>query len=203
MGVCLIGVKTAEDNRAKADKRIKRACGKVHFLNNARYNFTGTRIAAVGKHTDNAIGRVCEDEGCGCEERGIFLSSLLHTLKIFGFIVAVTFITNNIVFFVGEDSIGGAMKNIPVLGEFISGLIGLIPNCASSVVLTELYLDGIITSGQLLSGLFVGAGIGIPVLFRTNKNLKENLLILLAVYLTGVALGILIGETGLAAILGI
>ncbi len=152
---------------------------------------------------ENGIGRVCEEEGCRCGERGIFMSSLLHTVKIFAFIVAVTFVINNIVFFVGEENLGGVMKRIPILGEFIAGLIGLIPNCASSVVITELYLDGIITSGQLLSGLFVGAGIGLPVLFRTNKNIKENFAVLLTVYLTGVALGILIGETGLAAAMGI
>lgn len=152
---------------------------------------------------ENGIGRVCEEEGCGCGERGIFLSSLLHAVKIFGFILAVTFIINNIVFFVGEENLGGAMKRIPILGEFIAGIIGLIPNCASSVVITELYLDGIITSGQMLSGLFVGAGIGLPVLFRTNRNIKENLTVLILLYLSGVALGILIGETGLAAALGI
>lgn len=155
------------------------------------------------KQDEDGIGRVCEEEGCGCGERGIFISSLLHTVKIFGFIVAVTFVINNIVFFVGEENLGSVMKRIPVLGEFIAGLIGLIPNCASSVVITELYLDGIITSGQMLSGLFVGAGIGLPVLFRTNRNIKENLTVLFTVYLAGVALGILIGETGLAALMGI
>ena len=155
------------------------------------------------KQDEDGIGRVCEEDGCRCGERGIFASSLLHTVKIIAFIVAVTFVINNIVFFVGEENLGNVMKRIPVLGEFIAGLIGLIPNCASSVVITELYLDGIITSGQMLSGLFVGAGIGLPVLFRTNRNIKENLTVLLTVYLAGVALGILIGETGLAAAMGI
>ncbi len=131
------------------------------------------------------------------------MSSLLHTVKIFGFIVAVTFAINNIVFFVGEDALGGVMNKIPVIGEFIAGIIGLIPNCASSVVITELYLDGIVTAGQMLSGLFVGAGIGLLVLFRTNRSVKENSAILVTVYLTGVLLGILIGETGLAAAIGL
>ncbi len=155
------------------------------------------------KRDENGIGRVCEEEGCRCGERGVFMSSLLHTVKIFGFIVAVTFVINNIVFFVGEENLGGVMKRIPVLGEFIAGFVGLIPNCASSVVITELYLDGIITTGQMLSGLFVGAGIGLPVLFRTNRNIKENFAIVATVYLAGVALGILIGETGLASAMGI
>ena len=149
------------------------------------------------------IERVCEEEGCRCGERGLLMSSLLHTVKIFGFIVAVTFAINNIVFFVGEDALGGVMNKIPVIGEFIAGIIGLIPNCASSVVITELYLDGIVTAGQMLSGLFVGAGIGLLVLFRTNRSVKENSAILVTVYLTGVLLGILIGETGLAAAIGL
>ena len=155
------------------------------------------------KQDENGIKRVCEEEFCCCDERGIVLSSLLHTVKIFGFILVLTFVINNIVFFIGEDRIGGAMKQIPILGEFIAGIIGLIPNCASSVIITELYLDGIITSGQMLSGLFVGAGIGLPVLFRTNRNIKENFAVLLTVYLSGVALGILISESGLASALGI
>ena len=153
------------------------------------------------RHTD--IQNVCDSDGCHCGERGIFLSSLIHTFKIFGFIVAVTFIINNIVFFIGEENLGGAMKSIPILGEFIAGIIGLIPNCASSVVVTELYLDGIITPGQMLAGLFTGSGIGLAVLFKSNKNIRENLTVLAAVYLIGVILGIAIGETGLAAALGL
>ncbi len=153
-------------------------------------------------HT-HGIGEVCHSENCHCHEQNIFLSSLIHTAKIWGFIVAVTFIINNIIFFVGEDNLGGFMTRIPVLGEFIAGLFGLIPNCASSVVLTELYLGGVITAGQMLSGLFTGAGIGVLVLFRSNKRIKENLLILLTLYLTGVALGLILGMTGLTSLFGL
>lgn len=160
-------------------------------------------ILSNKRHRHNDIENVCDSDGCLCGERGIFLSSLLHTAKIFGFIIAVTFIINNIVFFIGEESLGRAMKSIPVLGEFIAGIIGLIPNCASSVVITELYLDGIITPGQMLAGLFTGSGIGLAVLFKSNKNIKENLTVLATVYLIGVMLGITVGETGLAAALGL
>ena len=149
------------------------------------------------KHTENhGIGDICEHENCHCHEKNIFVSALIHSLKIWGFILFATFVINNIIYFVGEDSIGKMMHNIPVLGEFLAGIIGLIPNCASSVVLTELYLGGVITGGQLLSGLFTGAGIGVLVLFRSNRRIKENLMILCLLYLTGVGLGLIVGLTG-------
>lgn len=153
-------------------------------------------------HT-HAIGDVCADENCHCHERSIFLSALIHAAKIWCFILIATFAINNVIYFVGEENLGGFMTSIPVLGEFIAGIFGLIPNCASSVVLTELYLGGVITAGQMLSGLFTGAGIGVLVLFRSNKRLKENLVILAILYISGVLLGMLLGMTGLTSLLGL
>ena len=149
------------------------------------------------------IGELCDSEGCHCHERGVLLSSLIHTAKIFGFIFAVTLAINTVIFFVGEDRIGLLLHDLPVVGELIAGLIGLIPNCASSVVLTELYLGGTLTASQLLAGLFTGGGVGLLVLFRVNRDLRENLLILLTVYLSGTLLGILLGSTGVCALLGL
>ena len=143
------------------------------------------------------IHELCEDENCHCHEGNIFVSALIHSLKIWGFILLATFAINNIIYFTGEDAIGRLMHNVPVLGEFLAGVIGLIPNCASSVVLTELYLGGVITGGQLLAGLFTGAGVGVLVLFRSNRRIKENLIILLTLYLTGVGLGLLVGAFGI------
>lgn len=177
---------------------IKLICGAaVGFLIDLIFK---RRTAPVGS---GDIGDICDKEHCQCEEHGIFLSSLLHTAKIAGFLFAVTFIINTIIFFVGEDRLGAAMHSTPILGEFIAGLIGLIPNCASSVVITELYISGTITAGQLLSGLFCAAGVGVLVLFRTNRSIKENLLITLTLYICGVALGLLVGTTGLAGVLGL
>lgn len=149
------------------------------------------------------IGELCDHEGCHCHERGVLLSSLLHTAKIVGFIFAVTLAINTVIFFVGEDRLGLLLRDLPIVGELLAGLIGLIPNCASSVVLTELYLGGTLTASQLLAGLFTGGGVGLLVLFRVNRNLRENLLTLLTVYISGTLLGILLGSTGLCALLGL
>lgn len=115
-----------------------------------------------------------------------------HTFQVFAFIFAVSLILNVIIGFVGEDVIGSLFHNVPVVGEFIAGLIGLIPNCASSVVITQLYLSGVMTAGALFAGLLVNAGIGILVLFRTNKNKKENISIVTTLYFLGVFWGIII-----------
>ncbi len=158
---------------------------------------------ALRRRTSGEIGELCDHEGCNCREHGIFLSSLIHTAKIVGFIFAVTLAINTVIFFVGENKLGALMHDLPVVGELIAGLIGLIPNCASSVVLTELYLSGTLTAGQLLSGLFTGAGVGLIVLFRTNRPLRDSLLILSILYISGVVLGLLLGATGLTSVLGL
>lgn len=160
-------------------------------------------IAKRRGYERKGISDFCESEGCGCESHGIVYASFIHSLKIFGFIFAVTVVVNTAIFFIGEDNLGLFIKGTPILGELLCAIFGLIPNCASSIVLTELYLEGVIGASQLLAGLFTASGVGVLVLFRTNKSLKENLLILATLYVTGVLLGILIGYTGLAAILGI
>ena len=83
--------------------------------------------------------------------------------------------------------------NKPVIGELLSGLIGLIPNCASSVAITQLYLQGGMSSGAMLSGLMTGSGIGLLVLFRMNKNPRDSFKILALLYVSGVILGFLFG----------
>jgi len=126
------------------------------------------------KHSTD-IKHICEEDHCHCED-GIIKSSLIHTLKIAFFILIINIVLNLII---DENIIRSFATNNKVLAPIITSLIGLIPNCASSVIITELYLDGIITLGSCLSGLLAGAGVGILVLFKQNKNLKENLLILL------------------------
>ncbi len=148
-------------------------------------------------HAHSAIHEMCESEGCHCE-RGIFLSALIHTAKVFAYVLLVTLVFNLILHAVGEDTIGSWLSSVPVLGQLIAGLVGLIPNCASSVVITELYLGGVISLGCMMSGLLVGAGIGIMVLFRTNhRRMKENLLLVAILYAVGVLAGILIDGIGL------
>lgn len=164
-------------------------------------DLVASKFVKTEKETE--ICDICEREHCHCEEQGVFLSALNHSLRIFAFILAVTLAINTLIFFIGEDVIKSAVGTIPVVGELIAGLVGLIPNCAASVVITELYIDGIITSGQMLSGLFAAAGVGLLVLFRTNRNIKQNIAIAATLYFSGVLLGTLIEVTGLAALIGL
>ncbi len=142
------------------------------------------------------IGHICEHEHCHCEEEGIFKSALKHTLHIFVFIFIVTLIINIIIHFIGEENLSHLILNVPILGPMIAGLMGLIPNCAGSVILTQLFLKQVISFGSMMGGLLVGSGIGILVLYRTNKNLKENIAITALLYLLGTILGILIDVIG-------
>jgi hypothetical protein len=105
--------------------------------------------------------------------REIFFHPLKHTLKIFVFIFLVTLLINFLFFKLGEDVIESFLNSFVFLQPFIAGLIGLIPNCASSVALTELYLKGVITYGSLVSGLCASGGLGILILFREEKNKRE------------------------------
>ena len=119
------------------------------------------------KEKDMDIHVVCEEEHCSCED-GVLKSALKHTLKIFVYILLITFILTLVIEMIGEDHLAVVFQNIPVVGEMIAALVGLIPNCASSVVITELYLSGIIGAGAMMSGLLVNAGVGLLVLFRLN-----------------------------------
>ena len=137
----------------------------------------------------------CEDEHCNCKD-GILKSVCHHTISIFLFIFIASLVINTILFFLGEAFLQKIFLKDSILSPFISSLVGLIPNCASSVVITELYLSNAISFGSLISGLLTGAGVGILVLFRTNKNIKENILILLTIYGIGVLVGIIFDLIG-------
>ncbi len=148
-------------------------------------------LRLLGKTRDSInIDEICDEDNCHCE-RGIFYSALHHTLKISAFVGIVILLLNTAVFFIGEDRIGELVGNIPILSHFTAALIGLVPSCAASVVLATFCKEGIISVGAMLSGLFAGAGVGVLVLFRVNKKIKTNLLILAVLVLTGVSFGLL------------
>ena len=146
------------------------------------------------------IDTLCEQDHCHCEN-GIFRSALHHTVHITLFILLVTLFVNAVVFFVGEDTVASLFYNRPVVGHILSALVGLIPNCAASVALTGFYLNGFITAGAMLAGLLPGAGVGLLVLFRVNRPMKENFLILLLLFVVGVLAGLAVDLTGLSALL--
>ena len=149
-----------------------------------------------GKVEEEKIIDLCEKEHCHCEH-GIFKSALKHTANIFIFIFIITLVINIAIHIIGEDNIAGFMLDRPILGPIISGIIGLIPNCASSVIITQMYLENIISVGTMIAGLLVGAGVGLAVLFRTNKGVKENIKITVLLYGIGVVSGIILELIGL------
>lgn len=136
----------------------------------------------------------CEREHCACdeEEGNVFVSALKHTLKITVMLIAVNVILNFVLGMIGVERLSGSVLNRPFIGEILLALVGLIPNCSVSVVITESYLSGLIGLGGLFAGLLSNAGIGLLVLFRTNKNLKENLVITSTLYGLSAAAGIVI-----------
>ena len=138
------------------------------------------------------IGEICEHDHCSCKKDGIILSSIKHTIKIGLFILIANLLINVIIFKIGEENVSNLLLHGNVLTYFISSLIGLIPNCAGSVIITELYLANLITVGTMLSGLLTGSGLGILLLFKTNKELKENIIVLLTIYFVGVIFGIIV-----------
>ena len=154
------------------------------------------RIINKGKQEKEKIIDLCEKEHCHCEN-GIVKSAFKHTINIFIFIIIITFLLNIIIYLIGEDTIAGFLRNQPIFGPVIAGIIGLIPNCASSVILTQMYLENVISAATMISGLLVGAGVGLAVLFKTNKGIKQNLKITALLYVIGVISAILIELIGI------
>lgn len=148
------------------------------------------------KEKEMNIHVVCEEEHCKCED-GLFSSAIKHTFKIFFYIFIISLTLNAVIAWVGEDALSRLFMSVPVVGEVVAALVGLIPNCASSVVITELYLDGLIGAGAMMSGLLVNAGVGILVLFRLNRDWKQNAVIIGVLYGLGVFWGVIIEAVGI------
>ena len=149
----------------------------------------------VQKH----IHDLCEQEHCHCEEEesSIWKSALIHTAKVFGFIFIVSLLLNLVMESGGEDVLEWFANNHSILAAVLTGLVGLVPNCAPSVIITQLYLKQLISAGAMMSGLLVSAGVGVLVLFRTNRSWKQNLKITGMLYTIGVIAGLLIDLIGI------
>ena len=151
------------------------------------------------KEGDVDLHAVCETTHCGCdeEEGGVLKSTLKHTFSIALFILVITLVLNTIIHFIGEDVLRGLILNKPVIGPIIAGLVGLIPNCAASVIITELFLEGAMTTGAMLAGLLAGSGVGLLVLFRVNRPMKDNFVLLITLYIAAVVIGVVLDLVGL------
>lgn len=144
---------------------------------------------------DHQIKDFCEEEHCDCEH-GIVRSSIRHTLNIILFITIISFILNYVLYYFNEDMISTIFMKNSIFGPFLASLIGLIPNCAASVVITELYLNNAISFGMTMAGLLTGSGVALLLLFKVNNNLKENISIVLTIYFIGAVCGIVIDMLG-------
>ncbi len=158
----------------------------VDFLFKKRLVPAEGPIAETGPVHDHVCGH------CHCSSRGIFASALYHTVSIYLFILAVMVLMNLLIESIGEESLGALLMSGSILQPAVAGLVGLIPNCAASVVLTELFLEGTVSFGAAVAGLTTSVGVGFVVLFRANRHLGENLRILAFLYLLGVACGTVI-----------
>jgi len=150
----------------------------------------GLIIDLLNKNERININTICEEEHCDCKH-GIIKSTIRHTYNIILFILITTFIINVLIHTIGEEKISLILMQNNILGPFIASLIGLIPNCAASVVITELYIAGSITFGSLLAGLLTGSGVAFLVLFKVNKNVKENIKVMALIYIIGAITGII------------
>jgi hypothetical protein len=161
---------------------------------------TASHVIRYGFHVDKHIHDLCERDHCGCEEEegSIVHSAFVHTLKITGFIFVISLALSLLMGFAGKETIASLLTGAPLLGTVFTGIIGLIPNCAASVVITQMYLEGLLTSGQLMAGLLVGAGVGLLVLFRTNNHPKENIAITAVLLALGICWGVIIDILGIA-----
>lgn len=155
------------------------------FLVDFLFRKLNERRIGVGIHG------ICTQEHCHCE-KGIVRSALKHTVSITFFILLISIALNILLTIVGTENLSNLVLNQPVIGEVLVGLIGLIPNCAASIALTQLYLEGIMSAGAMVSGLMVGAGVGLLVLFRTNRHTRQNIQLTILLYILGVAGGLIV-----------
>lgn len=152
------------------------------------------RVTRRGRERKASVKELCEHSHCGCSRhKGIVWPAIIHTAEIFGFIVVVSAAIEIAMHTFGEHSLESLRLTTPIVGEMVAGLIGLVPNCAISVVGAQLYSSGAMSGGSMMALSFTGSGLGLLVLFRTNRSFKENFVILALVYLAGVVLGIAAG----------
>lgn len=168
------------------------------------YLLAGKRVVKVA----NGVRSMAYSEadmvqgGCGCGHQhhhhvegktlNIWAEALRHTIKTFMFILMVNLVLNGIIEGIGEEAMASLLLTDSIFQPALAGLIGLIPNCAASIVLTEMFVAGSLSLGSLIAGLCTGAGIGIVVLFKSNKNIMDNLKIIGILYVTGTVFGMMI-----------
>ena len=154
------------------------------------------------RESESKIEEFCEREDCHCHT-GIVKPALIHTLKVGFFVFLFTLVLNVLIHIVGEDSIAMMITGNPLLASILSAIVGLIPNCASSVIISELYISGVLSSGALMAGLLANSGVALAVLFRTNRPRKNTLAIVGILLIISLLTGMLVDITPLSQFLSI
>ncbi len=173
-------------------------------------------VRALGRGGDGQlhIHELCEREHCHCEDggaapereghhrhargfSGIVRSALHHTVQVTAFIFVLSLVFGFIIEAVGHENLVALLGAHPIRSTFLVALVGLIPNCGASVAIAELFMEGVLASGPMLSGLLASGGVGLLVLFRTNADVKQNLAIVAIVYAVSVVIGLVVASFGI------
>lgn len=140
---------------------------------------------------------MCEHGHCGCQEHGIWYSAMHHTIQTAAFLFLISLVLGFGMEWFGAAGVSRGIAKVPVAEEALFGLVGMIPNCAASVLVTQLFLEGILGSGALFAGLLCGAGTGLLVLYRENSSKRMNLAITAVLYVSGTLGGLIVGQLGI------
>ena len=199
----------AHDHDHGHERKVGVACSHEHSISCANshnnpvsctcphgHHLTGTELEQPFSHHH------CHNPSCSVSEessswKDILISALKHTLQVTIIVYLISFALVAVMELAGEDVITNYLATNPGIAIFGSALVGLIPNCGASVVITQLYLDGMLGTGAMLSGLLVSAGVGILVLFSENHRLRQNIFILVGLLIIGVAWGSLFELLGI------
>lgn len=126
----------------------------------------------------------------------VFKSALIHTAQVILFVFVITIVLNLVLETIGEETLANILGGDSLLSILVSALVGLIPNCAASIIIAQLYIEGVLGAGAMLSGLLVSAGIGLLVLVRTNNDWRQNAAIVAGLYVIGVLCGLALSALG-------
>ena len=197
------------DHEYGHERKAGVACSHEHSISRANshnnpvsctcphgHHLTGTELEQPFSHHH------CHNPSCSVSEessswKDILISALKHTLQVTIIVYLISFALVAVMELAGEDVITNYLVTNPGIAIFGSALVGLIPNCGASVVITQLYLDGMLGTGAMISGLLVSAGVGILVLFSENHRLRQNISILVGLLIIGVAWGSLFELLGI------
>ncbi len=158
-------------------------------------------ILRVARHlyTPLHIHELCEYDHCHCDDEkgGILMSAVKHTAQVTLFVFIITLVLNALLEIVGEEALAAFLSSNEALSVLASGLVGLVPNCAASLIVAELYVSGILSSGAMIAGLLSAAGVGLLVLLRTNHSARQNIAIIVLLYAMAVLWGFAVDGLGI------